>query len=284
MKIIVAQTAGFCWGVRRAMDAVLKASNDSKFTSIQTIGPLIHNPQALEFIKQKGITIIDDISKAKNGAIVIRAHGIPIQKLLTLKKRQDNGELTIINATCPEVAKVQSKIKKWSPMGYFIIIIGDHNHAESIAHQSFAEHGSVIVANIEEAKMLPLDKLKKILIVAQTTFILKDFLLIADYIKRFSEECIIENTICKDTWIRQNEAKDIAKKVDYVIVIGGRTSSNTNHLAKLVSKFNTPVQCVETASEIDINKINILATVGIIAGASTPTWLVEEAVELLSKY
>jgi len=283
MKVIVAKTAGFCWGVRRAMDAVLEASTRSGAGPVQTLGPLIHNPQALDLINRRGVSVASSPEAVKDGTVVIRAHGIPIQDLRGLKERQKRGEIAIVNATCPEVAKVHSRIKKWSPKGYFVIILGTHGHAESVAHQSFAEHGSAIVANLEEARALPDHLLEKALVVAQTTFTVKDFQEISDYLRSRSGACIVENTICEDTWTRQEEAREIAQVADYVIVVGGKASSNTKHLAELAARYGKPVQYVETAAELDLAAFNGSETVGVMAGASTPTWLVEEVVDLLGQ-
>ncbi len=283
MKVIVAKTAGFCWGVRRAMDAVLEASTKQSAGPVQTLGPLIHNPQALELIGKRGVAVAEAPAKVENGTVVIRAHGIPIQDLRGLKERAKKGELTIVNATCPEVAKVHNKIKKWSPKGYFTIILGSHGHAESIAHRSFAEHGSLIVANMDEAKALTDEQLKKILIVSQTTFTVKDFHEISGYLRDRAQDVIVENTICEDTWTRQDEAKSLAQAVDYVVVVGGKASSNTKHLAELAHHYGKPVQYVETASELDLKAFKGTETVGVLAGASTPTWLVDEVVDTLEQ-
>jgi len=282
VKIVVAKTAGFCWGVRRAMDAVLEASARDK-GRIQTLGPLIHNPQALELIGKRGVRVADRPDQVENGTVVIRAHGIPIQDLRGLKERQKRGELTVVNATCPEVAKVHSKIKKFSPQGYFTVILGTHGHAESVAHRSFAEHGSLIVASMEEARALTDEQLKKVLVVSQTTFTLEDFKEITAYLKTRAGDMVIENTICDDTWTRQQEARELAASVDYVIVVGGKNSSNTKHLAELARHYGKPVQFVETASELDLEPLRSQETVGILAGASTPTWLVDEVVDVLEQ-
>jgi 4-hydroxy-3-methylbut-2-enyl diphosphate reductase len=284
MKVIVARTAGFCWGVRRAMDAVLEASARGRKGTVQTLGPLIHNPQALELIQHRGVSVAASPDQVRDGTVVIRAHGIPIQELRGLKRRQAEGGLAIVNATCPEVAKVHSRIKKWSPKGYFVVILGTHGHAESVAHQSFAEHGSAIVANMEEARALPDEALRKALVVAQTTFTVKDFQEISDYLRGRSGACIVENTICEDTWKRQAEAQEIAQAADYVIVVGGKASSNTKHLAELAARFGKPVQYVETAAELDMAAFKGSETVGVMAGASTPTWLVEEVVDVLGQH
>ncbi len=282
MKVIVAKTAGFCWGVKRAMDAVLEASNSGQ-KNVQTLGPIIHNPQALELIGKRGVAVVESPEQVSNGTVVIRAHGIPIQELRGLKDRQKAGEIHIVNATCPEVAKVHNKIKKWSPKGYFTVILGSHGHAESIAHKSFAEHGSKIVANLGEAMELSPEELKKVLVVAQTTYTVKDYNEIAEYIRGRAGDCILENTICEDTWMRQEEAQQLAQSVDYVIVVGGKASSNTKHLAELAAHYGKPVQYVETAAELDLAQFKGSETVGVLAGASTPTWLVDEVVDVMEQ-
>jgi 4-hydroxy-3-methylbut-2-enyl diphosphate reductase len=283
MKVIVAKTAGFCWGVKRAMDAVLEASMRNDGRPVQTLGPLIHNPQALELIGRRGVAVAEAPDRVQDGTVVIRAHGIPIQDLRGLKERQARGELKIVNATCPEVAKVHHKIKKWSPRGYFTVILGSHGHAESVAHRSFAEHGSVIVANMAEAEALTEAQLSKVLVVAQTTFTVKDYHAISEYLRTRAGDAVFENTICEDTWMRQDEARELASTVDTVIVVGGKASSNTKHLAELAHHYGKPVQYIETASELDLAGFTGKETVGVLAGASTPTWLVDEVVDVLEQ-
>jgi 4-hydroxy-3-methylbut-2-enyl diphosphate reductase len=219
----------------------------------------------------------------QNGTVVIRAHGIPIQDLRGLKERQARGELKIVNATCPEVAKVHHKIKKWSPKGYFTVILGSHGHAESVAHRSFAENGSIIVANQAEAEALTDEQLRKVLVVAQTTFTVKDYHTISEYLRTRAGDAVFENTICEDTWMRQDEAKELARTVDTVIVVGGKASSNTKHLAELAHHYGKPVHYIETASELDLSGFTGKETVGVLAGASTPTWLVDEVVDVLEQ-
>ena len=283
MKVVVAKTAGFCCGVRRAMDAVLDASARSGGGKVQTLGPLIHNPQALELIGRRGVEVVEAPEGVREGTVVIRAHGIPIQDLRGLKARQARGELRLVNATCPEVAKVHSKIKKWSPKGYFTVILGSHGHAESVAHQSFAENGSAIVANLEEAKALTDAQLAKVLVIAQTTFTVQDFDEITQYLRGRAGELVVEKTICEDTWRRQAEAREIASRVDSVVIVGGRNSANTRHLAELARQYGKPCQFVEKASELDLGAFQGAGTVGVLAGASTPTWLVEEVVVALEQ-
>lgn len=190
---------------------------------MRTLGPLIHNPQALALLKKRGVGVVDAPQDALDGTVVIRAHGIPVQELQGLRKRQQDGEIHLVNATCPEVAKVHARIRKWSPKGYFTVILGSHGHAESVAHQSFAAHGSAIVANLEEARALTDEQLAKVLVVAQTTFTTKDYAEITEYLRSRAGDALFENTICQDTTRRQAEAQDLARVVDYVIVVGART-------------------------------------------------------------
>lgn len=280
MKVIVARTAGFCWGVRRAMDAVLEVSA-RRGGRVQTLGPLIHNPQALDLIARRGVSVAKEPGEVTGGTVVVRAHGIPVQELRGLRAREARGELRVRNATCPEVAKVHGKILKWSPKGYFTVILGTKGHAESVAHESFAASGAAIVQNLEEARALPDACLRKVLVVAQTTFTVADFHAIVEELQRRAGEMVVENTICRDTWTRQEEAHRIAAAVDAVVVVGGRNSANTRHLVELSRGYGKPVQYVETAAELDLAGFRGTETVGVLAGASTPTWLVEEVVDAL---
>jgi 4-hydroxy-3-methylbut-2-enyl diphosphate reductase len=245
---------------------------------------LIHNPQALSLLDKRGVSIVDSPDEAQSGTVLVRAHGIPIQDLRKLKGRQAKGEIFVINATCPEVAKVHGRIKRWSAKGYFTVILGSHGHAESTAHRSFAQAGSVIVSNLDEAKAIPPEHLKKVFVVAQTTFTTEIFNLIVEEIKSRATEIIVENTICEDTRRRQEEAGRIAAEVDCVVVVGGKNSSNTKHLALLAQKNNKPVHFVEMASELDLGAFSGSGAVGVLAGASTPTWLVDEVVDVLRQH
>ncbi len=283
MKVLVARTAGFCWGVKRAMDAVLEASARNP-GEVQTLGPLIHNPQALELIGRRGVKVLEGPEDAKAGTIVVRAHGIPVQQLRNLKTQHEKGNLRLVNATCPEVAKVHAKIKKWSPKGYYTIILGSKGHAESVAHMSFAESGSCIVQNLEEARAVPDALMDKVLVVAQTTFTRADFFELADHFKGRARELVVENTICPDTTTRQEEAGRLSMLADRVVVVGGKNSANTRHLAELATRAGKPVQFVETAAELDLDTIHGHETVAVLAGASTPTWLVDEVVDVLGQH
>jgi len=265
------------------MDSVLEASAGKK-GRVWTLGPLIHSPQALSLLEKRGVGAVDSPDGAMGGTIVVRAHGVPIQELRRLKDRHAAKEITLVNATCPEVAKVHARIKRWSSKGHFAVILGTHGHAESLAHRSFALAGSAIVSDVGEARALPGESLKKVLVVAQTTFTAKDFGPIVEEMRGRCGEMVVENTICKDTLRRQEEAERIAASVNSVVVVGGKNSSNTKHLAALAKKCGAPVQLVEVASELDLGAFGDFETVGVLAGASTPTWLVDEVVDVLRRH
>jgi len=265
------------------MDAALDASA-SKKGRVWTLGPLIHNPQALSLLEKRGVSAVESPDGALGGVIVVRAHGIPIEELRHLKELHTAKEMTLVNATCPEVAKVHARIKKWSSKSYYTVILGTHGHAESLAHRSFAAAGSSIVSDIGEARALPDDCLQKVLVVAQTTFTSKDFGPIVEEIRGRCGEMVVENTICEDTKRRQEEAERIAASVDGVVVVGGKSSSNTKHLATLALERGVPVQLVEVASELDLGAYSGQETIGVLAGASTPTWLVDEVVDVLQQH
>lgn len=282
MNILVAQSAGFCWGVRQAMDAVLEASARwGNKGPVQTLGPLIHNPQALEQVALRGVTQSALAAEVGGGTVIIRAHGIPVQELRDLKARHRNKALRLVNGTCPEVTKVQARIKRYASKGYFTVLLGTHGHAEAVAHESYATSGCAVVASLQEARALKLDIDRKILVIAQTTFLVSEFAEIAAHIRSRVPDCVVLNTICKDTWMRQKEAETLCQRVDHVVVAGGKASNNTRHLVDLAREAGKSVQHIETARELDLDLVSGASSVGVLAGASTPNWLVDEVVEAL---
>lgn len=280
MKITVSKHAGFCWGVRRAMDAAVEAS--ARFghrEKVRTLGPLIHNPQAIDHLTAMGVESVDSAERIQSGTAIVRAHGIPIQDLRMLR----TSDVRIYNATCPEVGKVQSLIKRFGERGYFIILLGSSIHPEVIAHQSYASHGIVVISTLEEAKALALDRDLQILVVAQTTFDSRDFDEITTHLRRTYPKAVVKPTICRDTLERQQEATQLVERAQAVVVIGGKRSNNTLHLADLARRHGKPVQHVETAEEIDTTGFADVQQVTILAGASTPNWIVEEVVESIEE-
>jgi (E)-4-hydroxy-3-methyl-but-2-enyl pyrophosphate reductase len=267
MKIIVAKTAGFCMGVRRAVEMVLDASKTDN-GSIYTFGPLIHNPQVLNILEEKGIHILDEIPKKGNGTVLIRAHGIPPDKGEKLKKAGFN----VIDATCPRVIKVQTIIKKHAQEGYASIIVGDRDHAEVIGLLGYAGEKKLVIGSMEHLSKIP--KFEKAIIVAQTTQNTQFFEDIKNWFRKHHPHYLIFDTICGSTEKRQNEVKNLAQQVDAVIVVGGFTSGNTQRLYEIAQKSEKPSYYVEDESQLDLSFLCRAKSIGITAGASTPHWVI----------
>lgn len=268
MKILVAKTAGFCMGVRRAVEMALDMPNKHKWP-IFTFGPLIHNPQVLDLLCEKGITIIEDIPERGFGTVLIRAHGVPPGTKKSLK----NSGFKVIDATCPRVIKVQAIIGKHAKDGYTSIIIGDKNHPEVIGLLGYARGKGYAVASIEELESLP--AFEKAIVVAQTTqnilFYKKVKQLVASNYPHFK----LYDTICDSTSMRQAEVKELAELVDAIVVVGGHNSGNTQRLAEAAIQAGKPAYQIETESELDLDALSLARNIGITAGASTPNWLIK---------
>lgn len=279
-RVKLAKTAGFCMGVRRAMDMALDAAL-KKNGSLYTYGPLIHNPQVLEILKQKGLKTLEakDIvlnsSKEKPITVIIRAHGLPPEEYQKIK----STGVSILNATCPHVGKVQGIIKRYASKGYNVIIIGEKDHAEVIGLLGFAQGRGYIVNSLEEVENLP--PLEKVCLVAQTTQDEKKFAELTSAIRQKFPDVEVFNTICESTQRRQREVMDLAHKVQAMIVVGGKGSGNTRRLAKIAEETGIPTFHVETEEELDLNKLSKFSEIGVTAGASTPNWLILKVVERL---
>ena len=269
--IIIAKSAGFCPGVKRAIECVLELESQG-LKPIYTIGPLIHNKQVTDSLEEKGIKAIENLQEAKNknGVLIIRAHGItPAFQ----KEIMDYG-MKVIDATCPLVKKVHNVIEEYAKQGYDTIIVGDSAHAEVIGLMGYTQGKGKVIGSIEEAKNLPY--FEKVNVVSQTTQKEETFLEIANIIKQKAKVCNISNTICQPTKQRQTETTKCAKDADLVVVVGGHHSANTARLAKLCSDLCKNVIHVETSAEIEPEIIIKSKKIFITAGASTPIWLVEE--------
>jgi (E)-4-hydroxy-3-methyl-but-2-enyl pyrophosphate reductase len=277
VKVKVAKNAGFCMGVRRALDLVLNAARDLQPDEIiHTYGPLIHNNQVLEILERRGVRCSEDLTEAEaGGRIAIRAHGIPPQERKAIKEKG----FKIINATCPRVGKVQGIIKKHSLRGYDIVIVGDDNHAEVIGLKGFANGRAHVLNTPEEVDRLP--PTDKLLVVAQTTQDERAFKTIAGLLEERYPETIVFNTICDSTHNRQEEVRALCKDVDAMVVVGGRHSGNTKRLAEIAAATGIPTFHIETEEELDRERLQDLKIVGVTAGASTPHWLLRRVVHKL---
>lgn len=271
MRIILAENAGFCFGVKRAVEmteTILNQNHDNIFS----LGPLIHNSQVVGKYEKLGLKVLENIDHIKNANIIIRAHGVPLE---TYQVLEDNGN-TIIDCTCPHVNAVHKKVKDYNDQGYQVIIVGDKEHAEVIGINGFCNNEAIIINSIEEAKKLP--SLKKIFIVSQTTNRQEKFNNIIEIIKQKSNKIEIFNSICNATNLRQKSCEEVAKEADIMIVIGGYHSSNTNKLVEVSKKFCENVFHIETVNDLPLINIKKFNTIGITAGASTPDWIIKEVI------
>ena len=279
MKIYIADHAGFCFGVKRAVEiAENTLSQLNQDEKIYSLGPLVHNPQVVEKFNKKGLKVIDNTDELDNGKVIIRSHGISGN----LQKRLEDKNLELIDGTCPYVKAVHNKVKSYHEKGYKIVIIGDKNHPEVIGINGWCNDEGIVINSEEEANNMP--NYDKICVVSQTTNTQEKFQKLSDIISKKGKEVKIFNTICNATYQRQSACEELAKKVDVMIVIGGYHSSNTNKLAEISRKYCNNVYHVETPDELPLHEIAKFNTVGITAGASTPDWIIEEVIKTLENF
>ncbi|MBU5311094.1 bifunctional 4-hydroxy-3-methylbut-2-enyl diphosphate reductase/30S ribosomal protein S1 [Tissierella carlieri] len=274
MEIIIADNAGFCFGVKRAVDItsdeLLSANKD-----IYSLGPLIHNSQAVKKFEEKGLKTIDNIEGIQDSRIIIRSHGVSKSVIDKINKMN----LDIIDSTCPYVKSVHKRVEEYQDQGYNIVIIGDPDHPEVIGINGWCNDKAFIVNSLEEATNLP--RMDKICVVSQTTNTQEKFETISKLINEKGNEVKIFNTICNATNIRQESCKEVASKVDAMIVIGGYHSSNTNKLVEISKKYCNNVYHIETSKELPLQMLSKFNKIGITAGASTPDWIIKEVVEIM---
>ncbi len=277
MKVIVAKTAGFCKGVRDALDVTLQSIQDRKDgEEICTYGPLIHNRQVLASLEEKGIRCEDRIENCADKKVVIRAHGIPPNERQTLHQIG----ATLLDATCKRVAKVHAVIKHHARNGYYIIIAGDADHAEVIGLLGYAAGRGVVVNRPEQIEELPEDW-RKVLLVAQTTQNEELYRKIQEqFLKRYPGG-VVKHTICGSTHERQAEVRELCKQVDAMVVVGGYHSGNTVRLAEVARESGVPTYHIETEADLNRQEMARYPVVGVSAGASTPSWIIRNVVQFL---
>jgi len=275
MKIIAAKTAGFCFGVKRAVDMAFKTAK-KKQKGIFTLGPIIHNPQVIEKLKQEGILPIEDITTPGIKDIIIRTHGIPLQVM----DRISEAGFNIIDATCPFVKKAQHYAKLLREEGYQVIILGDREHPEVQGLMSYAGDDAIVVDS-ENALL----KIKRnVGIVVQTTQPVEALKKLFARVIEQAKNVKVYNTICSSTALRLKETASMAKKVDIMLVVGGKNSANTTQLAKLCWSLSVPTYHIETVAELIPEWMNGVKSVGITAGASTPDWIIEDIIKKVMAY
>ena len=274
MKVILAKSAGFCMGVKRAVETTLDVIGKED-SGVATFGPLIHNPQVLGLLEERGVRVLQDIPPKAKGTVIIRAHGVSPAH----KEKLEQAGATVQDATCPHVVKVQVIIKKYRQLGYGTVIIGDRNHAEVEGLMGFAGSRGRVVSRPEDVASL--DMAEPYIIVSQTTQDEASFAeLSAMVLARFPGGRVFK-TICDATHQRQSEVRSLARQVEAMVVVGGKTSANTKRLAEIAESMGCRVFLVETEDELDLAELSGYECVGVTAGASTPTWMINRVVTLL---
>ncbi len=272
MEVILAKTAGFCFGVKRAMDM---AGEQVGKEHIYTFGPIIHNEEVVEDLKQKGIGVIHSLKEAADvppGTIIIRSHGIDKKTYTKLLELGWN----IIDATCPFVKKIHRIVEEESGQGTQIVIIGNEHHPEVEGIMGWCKTPPVVIDTDEKAFHFYKKNVKKLCIVSQTTFNYKKFQDLVEIITKKGYDIVVRNTICNATEDRQTEARALAQKADAMIVIGGKNSSNTQKLFEICKEECENTYYIQTLRDLDLNKFSCAGCVGITAGASTPNNIIQE--------
>ena len=274
MKVIKAKTAGFCFGVKRAVDTVYEQA-DTCGGPIYTYGPIIHNEEVVKDLESRGVSVIrseEELEGITEGTVIIRSHGVEkriCDKLL-------GKGLRIVDATCPFVKKIHNIVEKESAEGKYILIIGNPDHPEVIGIRGWAGSNVSVIQNADDIEKVDFSKNKKICVVSQTTFNYNKFQDLVEIIKKKSYDISVLNTICNATKERQTEARSIAESVDAMIVIGDKHSSNTQKLYEICRNACNNTYYIQTLDDLDLNQLGSVETVGITAGASTPNNIIEE--------
>ena len=272
-EVKVAKSAGFCFGVKRAVEMVYNEAG--KEGKVYTLGPIIHNEQVVKDLEEKGVNVLDSVNDIKDGedaTVIIRSHGISEEIYSQLKKK----DVKIIDATCPFVAKIHRIVKEKHKAGYQIVIAGNANHPEVEGIKGWCGNNAAIIESIEDAEKVVLNMDRKVCVVAQTTFNYKKFKDIVDILLKKSYDIDVMNTICNATEERQTEAGTIAGQSDAMLVIGGKHSSNTQKLYEICKKECSDTYFIQTLDDLDLNKLQSFRSVGITAGASTPNNIIKE--------
>lgn len=280
MEIILGKTAGFCAGVRNAViktEEILKNANNKE---IYSLGELVHNKDLIAKLEQNGLKIIENIEEAKE-SVIFRAHGVEKE----IYEKAEKLNIKVNDFTCPKVLKIHKIVEEYSKKGYHIFVIGKANHPEVIGIKSYCGEYSNIIETIDDVSdAINQIKKDKLLIVEQTTYNINKFEQILNKIEELINgkiEITVERTICKATELRQKETEAISKEVDIMIIIGGKNSSNTNKLYEISKESCQNVIFAQNESELNITEVRKFQKIGIMAGASTPQYIIDEILKNL---
>ena len=276
MEIIIADHAGFCFGVERI---IKKAEEELEKESLTSFGQIIHNPDETKRLKDKGLKISENIEEISTKKVLIRAHGLSKQEKDDIIK----NNYVLLDGTCPVLISIYKKIEQKEDQGYRLVIIGDENHPEIIALKGHSqnEESVIIVNSSEEAEEISGEKLY---VISQTTNTQEKFNTLSKIIQDNNTDVLVDNTICMATRNRQEAAVKLAEQVDAMIIIGGKNSSNSNKLAEMARSVNENTYFIENAKDLPVKEVLSYKKVGLSAGASTPDWIIEEVVNIMEDY
>lgn len=273
-EVKLAVSAGFCFGVERAVKMAVSAL-DEFGGPVYTLGPIIHNPQEVLRLQDMGIRMARTLEEIPEGTVVIRSHGAPKG---VIEQAEEMG-LKVVDATCPLVQRLKERVRELADQGYQVIIVGESDHPEVMAVLSYAPDSCLVVRGLEGVE--PGNLNKKVGLVAQTTQSLENLQAVASLCIYHCREVRTYNTICHATHKRGAEALELAGQVDVMIVVGGKNSANTTRLAQAVSQGGTTTYHIESAAELIDLEIPPGAPIGVTAGASTPGWVIDEVLSAL---
>ena len=276
MNVLLAKSAGFCFGVKRAVNVVYEKVEEAE-APIYTYGPIIHNEEVVKDLEEKGVTVIrslDELADYPVGIMIIRSHGISRMEYETIQQ----AGFSIVDATCPFVLKIHRLVEEYSNKGYSILIFGNENHPEVCGIRGWVKEDAKvsIISTKKEAEEFSLLQNEKCVIVSQTTFNYNKFQELVEIITKKGYDIIVLNTICNATEERQTEARKIAGQSDAMIVIGDKKSSNTQKLFEICKNECENTYYIQTSDDMDYSKLKSINNVGITAGASTPNNIIEE--------
>ena len=283
MELIVGKTAGFCYGVKRAVDGAKEQLKQNE--NLYGLGEIVHNQDVIKELENLGMQFIENIEEAK-GKTIIRAHGVPKQ----IYEEAEEKQIELIDYTCPKVLNIHQIVEEYANKGYYIFLLGNKKHPEIIGTLSYCGENKFIIEK-EDDTMKALETfeksgMKKILVISQTTYSLEKFYIVEEIIKNEiprDVEVVVKNTICQATEIRQKETEEMAKKVDAMIIIGGKNSSNTKKLYEIAKQYCKTVLLIENETELVLDNMKSTDKVGMMAGASTPKESIEKVMERLKK-
>lgn len=274
MEVKTAKSAGFCFGVKRAVEKAYEVAGEKK-SGVYTYGSIIHNEEVVGDLEKRGVSVLnseEELKALSEGTVIIRSHGVPRRIYEVLREKG----LDYVDVTCPFVLKIHRIVERESRAGRHIVIIGNKDHPEVEATRGWCEGPSTVIETREEAEKFLLEGHEKVCIVSQTTFNYNKFKELVEIIEKMEYNVIVRNTICNATEERQTEAREIAKSADTMIVIGGSSSSNTRKLYEICKNECDNTFYIQTLNDLDLNSLGMSECIGITAGASTPNNIIEE--------